>query len=80
MVNNDVGEGVPNKEELERKNRVIKVVQKEEKRYKPTHTNPKITFQHQREKIERMIDDGFKLDLESGMKRPITDLAKMHSA
>lgn len=81
MANNEAADGViANSEELERKNRVVQVIQKEQKRYNPTHTNPKITFQHQREKIERMIDEGFKVDLESNMKRPITELAKIHSA
>lgn len=56
MVNKEVGEGVATKEELDLKTRVSKIIQKEQKRYNPTHTNPKITFQHQREKMERMMD------------------------
>ena len=80
MVNKEVGEGVATKEELDLKTRVSKIIQKEQKRYNPTHTNPKITFQHQREKMERMMDQGYMLDNESNMKKPITELAKMHSA
>ena len=80
MATNEVAGGVASKEELERKHRVEKIIQKEQKRYNPTHTNPKITFQHQREKIETMMDNGYMLDNESYIKRPITDLAKMHSA
>ena len=56
MVNKEVGEGVATKEELDLKTRDSKIIQKEQKRYNPTHTNPKITFQHQREKMERMMD------------------------
>jgi len=46
MAMNDFAGGVVSKEELQRKNEVREIVQKEQKRYNPTHTNSKITFQH----------------------------------
>ena len=80
MAMNDFAGGVVSKEELQRKNEVREIVQKEQKRYNPAHTNSKITFQHQRLQLEKMIDDGYKVDLEANLiKKPITEIAKIHS-
>jgi hypothetical protein len=59
MASNEVEDGVANKEELERKNRIVEITQKEQRRYEPRQRNNKVSFMVQREEMERMMDQGY---------------------
>jgi hypothetical protein len=73
-------DGAARKEAFERKMRVFNITEQEKKRYIPKQFSQ--DFHQKRQKIEQMMDQGFKVEFEdpNARKDPVTDIAKKHSS
>ncbi|TNV85164.1 hypothetical protein FGO68_gene6828 [Halteria grandinella] len=82
LANNEVSEGgARNRDELDRKERLMKITEAEHKKFKPTWKAT--TFQQQRQKIEHMLEKGYHLELidqtfKGSKQEPTWPLAKSH--